>query len=216
MGLRERKKLRTRQTIERVALALFAERGYQATTLAQIAEAAEVVPSTLHAYFPSKDDIVFTRLDATCESARRRILERPGGETVVAALQAWLSEDMPRISGADPVAPELRRRVIDGDETLLAQERLRLALLEDVFAEAFARDLGEEGTDLRSRLMAAVAVNGLRAVWLWWGLHRSELPDDPGDPYELDGTYLTSLLEAAERALEGIPSPQQHLRRAAG
>src|SRR5581483_11348480 len=115
MGLRERKKLRTRQTIERVALALFAERGYQATTLAQIAEAAEVVPSTLHAYFPSKDDIVFTRLDATCESARRRILERPGGETVVAALQAWLSEDMPRISGADPVAPELRRRVIDGD-----------------------------------------------------------------------------------------------------
>jgi Bacterial regulatory proteins, tetR family len=49
MGLRERKKLRTRQTIERTAMQLFAKHGFHATTLAQIADAAEVAPSTLHA-----------------------------------------------------------------------------------------------------------------------------------------------------------------------
>src|SRR5439155_19204569 len=98
----ERKKLRTRRTIERVALELFAERGFHATTLTQIAEAAEVAPSTLHAYFPSKDDILFAMLDAARESVRQRLAVRPAEETTVMTLQAWLVEGRPQNPGVDP------------------------------------------------------------------------------------------------------------------
>jgi AcrR family transcriptional regulator len=212
MGLRERKKLRTRRTIERTALQLFAKHGFHATTLAQIAEAAEVAPSTLHAYFPSKEDILFATLDAARESARRRLQGRSENERVVTALQAWLLEDLPEITGGEVTQVQQRRAIIDSDDAVLAQERLRLALLEDVLAEAFARDLNESSDDLRARLMASVAVNGLRAIWLWWYRHQENGVGDPREVYDLDATYLTSLLEAAEHALEQIPSPDEHFR----
>ena len=84
---------------------------------------------------------------------------------------------------------------------------MRFALLEDVFAEAFARDLRESPDDLRSRLMASVAVNGFRFIWTWWYEHLSDEKFDPTEPFRLDATYLTSLVNAAEAALESIPSP---------
>src|SRR5215472_16662896 len=57
-GLRERKKAKTRAAIQRRALRLFREQGYEATTVEQIAEAAEVSPSTFYRYFPTKEDVV--------------------------------------------------------------------------------------------------------------------------------------------------------------
>src|SRR5438552_6928816 len=154
LGLRERKKLRTRETIVRVGIELFASRGYQTTTLAEIAEAAEVSPSTLHAYFPAKDDILFHSHDALSASARARVLERAPTEPLIDAIHAWF-EELPSVVDTDTGAVRRKRAVIESSEELQALERLRMALLEDVFAEAFAQDLGETPDDLRARLLAS-------------------------------------------------------------
>ena len=87
-GLRERKKQRTRVTIVSVATKLFVEQGYEATTTAQIAEAAEVSPSTFFTYFPTKADVVFSLFDAIIESADKRVLGRRPGEQATAAVVA--------------------------------------------------------------------------------------------------------------------------------
>src|ERR1700742_2239647 len=85
-GLRERKKERTRKTIVDVAIGLFAEQGYAETTLVQVAEAAEIAPSTFFKYFPTKAHIVFGLWEVVLESARERLLERPEFEAADAAV----------------------------------------------------------------------------------------------------------------------------------
>ncbi|MER7787492.1 TetR family transcriptional regulator [Streptomyces sp. NPDC097640] len=79
LGLRERKKIQTRQAIRRAAYRLFQEQGYDATPVDQIAEAAEVSPSTVFRYFPTKEDIVLTdEYDPLIlETLRARPLDEP-------------------------------------------------------------------------------------------------------------------------------------------
>src|SRR5438445_13580995 len=79
-GLRERKKQRTRETIARAAHELFAERGYHATTLPDIAEAADVSTRTIFAYFPSKEDILFSDFSVMKEALGQALAGRPEGE----------------------------------------------------------------------------------------------------------------------------------------
>ena len=86
-GLRERKKQQTRETIVRVALELFAERGYDETTLAEIAEAADVSPRTIFSYFESKEDILFCEAPAQLEGIKEALKQRPDGTTTVDALR---------------------------------------------------------------------------------------------------------------------------------
>ena len=89
-SLRERKKARTRASIREHALRLFRERGYDATTVDQIAAAAEVSPSTFFRYFPTKEDVVLR------DDLDDRILEafarQPASLTPVAAVRAAIRE----------------------------------------------------------------------------------------------------------------------------
>src|SRR2546428_363702 len=77
-GLRERKKQKTRESIQRTALRLFEKQGYEETTIEQIAAAVEISPSTFFNYFPTKEDVVL--FDAYDPIAIRMFLERPKDE----------------------------------------------------------------------------------------------------------------------------------------
>src|SRR5690348_777086 len=90
-GLRERKKQQTRETIVRVALELFGERGYDETTLAEIAEAADVSPRTIFSYFDSKEEILFCESSHSLEEVKAALEQRPEGTTTVDAIRNLLS-----------------------------------------------------------------------------------------------------------------------------
>src|SRR3974377_2183947 len=95
LGLRERKKQQTRDRIAREALKLFAERGYDETTLAEIADAADVAPRTIFAYFDSKEDILFCEAPSQLEELKHALAQRPEGSTTIDALRALLSSIPP-------------------------------------------------------------------------------------------------------------------------
>src|SRR3954469_18010967 len=86
VGLRERKKARTRRAISETAIALFLERGYDDVPVAEIAAAAEVSKRTLFAYFPTKDDLVLHRIADHEDETARVVRGRAPGESPLAAL----------------------------------------------------------------------------------------------------------------------------------
>lgn len=164
-GLRERKKLRTYETIAAAALDLFDRQGFRATTIAQIADAADVSPRTVSAYFPAKEDLLFPHTEEMFGLLADRLRDRPAGQYATDALRQWIGE----VFDTDPSKHDyererVRRRVIDADEALLAHERRQLGRGEQVFAQAIARDLGTEPGDVAAQLAAAAAVGALAAI----------------------------------------------------
>jgi AcrR family transcriptional regulator len=159
LGLRERKKQQTRDTIARVALELFAERGYDQTTLAEIAEAADVSPRTIFAYFDSKEEILFCDSPGQLEELRHALAQRPEGSTTVDALRDLLSS----IKAPDELAI-LRKQIVRDSPALMLKMRARVAEAEPVLAESFAKDLGSEPNDIRAVLIAASATAAFQTV----------------------------------------------------
>jgi AcrR family transcriptional regulator len=151
-GLRERKKQRTRETIARAAHELFAERGYHATTLPDIAEAADVSTRTIFAYFPSKEDILFSDFTVMKEALAQALAERPEGQDALETVRQFiLSLHEAEKSDLDD---ELRV-CVESDETLRHHLRARIAQLEELIAPAIAKDLDAAPDDVRPQVVAA-------------------------------------------------------------
>jgi AcrR family transcriptional regulator len=90
VGLRSRKKIKTSLAIEDAALALFDEQGYDATTVEQIAERAEVSTTTFFRYFPSKADVVLSNYSEHLPALRQAIVDRPPAESALVAVRRAL------------------------------------------------------------------------------------------------------------------------------
>jgi AcrR family transcriptional regulator len=158
-GLRERKKQKTRDTISKVALELFAERGYEQTTIAEIADAAEVSPRTIFAYFPTKEDIVFCDFPAIQERLALALRERPEGVTALDALRDFI------VGSFSPDPNEvLRKRILASDETLRRSKRARFAPFEQLMVEAIAEDLHAGPGDIRPQMVASALTAAFSAV----------------------------------------------------
>ena len=155
-GLRERKKQQTRQLLERTARQLFAERGFEQVSIAEIARAAEVSEATVFNYFPTKEDLVYGRMQTFQDALLQAIRERPAGEPVLAAFGRFVLEPRGLLAAADAgAAEELGRvsRLIANSPALLAREAQLLARYTDALAGVIAEetDAGRDDPGHRSR-----------------------------------------------------------------
>lgn len=153
-GLRERKKRQTREAIAAAALDLFARQGYAATTIAQIAAAADVSPRTVFGYFASKEELIFLDQAEWFGRLEARITGRPDHETAPEALRAWMEEMLGEWAGRE-AEMRVRGSVIAADEGLCALKARNKERVWELLADAIAKDLGRPPEALEPRMAAA-------------------------------------------------------------
>lgn len=185
-GLRERKKAATRHRLHEAALRLVADRGLDAVSVDDIAEAAEVSPRTFFNYFPTKDDAVIgldpTRPDELAEA----FADRPAGEPPVASLRAVLRARAAEMA-VDADIWSLRLPVIDGNPVLATRLAAHFTASENALTAAIAARTGTTaGLDVYPSLLAAVQGVVMRVSlhrWLTGGFGRAlpELVDEAWD-----------------------------------
>jgi len=182
MGLRERKKQQTRQLIADTAWRLFADRGFDRVTVAEVARAAEVALATVFNYFPTKEDLFYSRLEAFGQRMVEAVASRRGGEPALVALRRFLLASgglVAQVEAGDPEAVERLRtvnRVIADSPALQARERQVIARYADSLAELLAGELGVPPDDVEVRV-AANAMIGVHATLLDF-TRRRVLADD--------------------------------------
>lgn len=161
-GLRERKKARTRASIREHAMRLFREQGYPATTVEQVAEAAEVSPSTFFRYFPTKEAVVLA--DDLDSRMLRALEEQPAGVTPLAAMRAALRTVLDSLSAAEYAFEHERTALI------LSEPELRSAIGDEftrtvgLYVRVLATRTGRDSDDFEVKAFAGAVVGATLAV----------------------------------------------------
>lgn len=179
MPLRERKKLRTRRAIQDHALRLFGERGYDETTVEQIAAAAEISPSTFFRYFPTKEDVVVT--DEYDPIMAEVLRGQPAGLPPIEALRATFREMLPLLYETDLDVVNARLRLTAQVPALRARtfEALRegtFTMLTDVVGHRTGRRPDDPGVQTFSWAVLGV----LQAAMYQWMEGRATTEELPG------------------------------------
>jgi len=162
LGLRERKKAKTRATIREHALRLFREQGYQATTVEQIAEAAEVSPSTFFRYFPNKEAVVLQddydpMLVAAFEA-------QPAELSPVAALRGAMQAVFAGLPTEELALERERQKLVLSVPELRAGALDGLAGTIQMIAEIVAERVGRRADELAVRSFAGAVMGVLLAA----------------------------------------------------
>jgi AcrR family transcriptional regulator len=162
-GLRERKKLKLRRTIQAEALRLFETQGYEQTTVEQIAEAAETSTTTFYRYFPTKEDVVLDDdFDAIIAAT---VAARPAGEPLTATIRAAAAAVV-TAGEADREQSITRLRLMGAvpalDARYAAEERKTVALLTTLLADRTGRPVGDYQLALTAAALAAVLFTAAR------------------------------------------------------
>ena len=144
-------------------MGLFTERGYQATTIADIATAADVAPRTFFSYFPSKEAVVFHNVERDLDGLASTLRDRLPGETAFDALRRWIDQMFDEWSAEEDEAL-LRKRLCREDEGLSNFQGGMMARIHELLLEAIANDLDEPQDALRPRLVAAAAMAALTSL----------------------------------------------------
>ncbi|MEV4177319.1 TetR family transcriptional regulator [Nonomuraea sp. NPDC049709] len=181
-GLRERKKAKTRASIQKEALRLFREQGYSATTVEQIAEAAEVAPSTVFRYFATKEELVMVDQFPPFVEALQEVPPEVGPVPAVRMAMRAVIEAQ---------TPEERADSLERERLMLTVPELWAASLENITGvvrslnERLAAREGRAPDDPEIRNVTGAIVGLIMGVWVDW-------VRDPGmdAPAELDRALL--------------------------
>jgi AcrR family transcriptional regulator len=162
-GLRERKKIRTRETIRREAFRLIQENGYAATTVEQIAEAAEVSPSTFFRYFPTKESVLLADdMDPVILNA---LEEQPPDLSPSQAVRRAYQTAMANLSEDQREFEDARQRLMFSIPELKAAMYDEYYRTITTFAEAVGRRIGRDSSDFELRVFAGALTGAMMAVY---------------------------------------------------
>ena len=158
MGLRESKKLHTRQQIADEAMRLFVTRGFDHVTVAEIAAAAGVSEKTVFNYFPTKEDLFFDEVPKREAALVEAIGGREPGESILAALRRLQLGECPRLCSP---AFAIFARIIEDSTALQAKELEVMARFAQVLAGAIQSELGLDERDARIAAGLLISVHRL-------------------------------------------------------
>ncbi len=159
-GRRERKRRQTRERIEAAALRLFLERGFEATTIEDITEAADVSKRSFFDYFPSKEEVVAAWQDGFARELIGAVAAQPEGTSIVEVIETAVNSAL-RAAIADPQSLAIVA-LIRNTPTLQARDQLKYAKLERKLADALFARSGSQEERLRLGMLAAAVVTMLR------------------------------------------------------
>src|SRR5256885_5328182 len=146
MSLRDAKKLRTRQEIADQAMKLFAQRGFDGVTVAEVATAAEVSEKTVYNYFPTKEDLFFDEVPAREAALVSTITGRRQGESILEALRGLQAAECPRLCSPGFA---IFARIIEESTALQAKELEVMARFVQVLTETLQAELAIDERDAR-------------------------------------------------------------------
>jgi AcrR family transcriptional regulator len=190
VGLRERKRQRTRAAIQVAGLHLFATQGYDATTCEQIAAAAEVSPATFFRYFPTKEDVVL--FDDYDRLMRLLLHDRPPGESPIVAVRRSLVAGLGAIYPADAETIRERVRLVLSVPALRARRSEKLQAREVFLAEELAGRMGAAADDFEVRVLARAIAATATVALDEWAEHGGHLPSIVDRAFAALQTRLTA------------------------
>ncbi len=200
-GLRERHRRRTAAQLEQVALQLFVERGFDATTVDDIAAAAEVSRRTFFRYYASKEDVLLADHPKNLAALREALAARPASEPILTALrEALMSLSGPYEEDRERV---LRRaKLMRTTPSLQARSLMLQREWEQAVCEMVAEHLGVDAQgDLRPAVVAATMLGATRAAFSMWleGGGEAHLPSLVAEALDLlDSGLLQMTADAAK------------------
>jgi AcrR family transcriptional regulator len=164
LGLRERKKIKTRAAIQEHALRLFREQGYSHTTVEQIAAAAEISPSTFFRYFPTKEDVVL--FDSTDPLMIDAFTQQPADIGFVEALRRAMHVVYDRFSDEEAEREAERQNLVLKEPELRMRAVSMLADAISFLAEAIAERAGRPADDTDVRTYAGAVMGAILGQYL--------------------------------------------------
>ena len=164
-GLRERKRQQTRERLSRAATALFLERGFEATTLDDIAAAADVSRRSFFHYFASKEDVVFAWQEESTAALIAAVAARPADESMLAAAENGICAIARQIETDEAIAMARLKR---DNPALQARDQVKYEKLERALAQALRKRAGHKAQKLHAGLVAMIATGAMRIGGELW------------------------------------------------
>jgi AcrR family transcriptional regulator len=164
-GLRERKRRQTRERLTRVAMALFLERGFEATTLDDIAAAADISRRSFFHYFASKEDVVFAWQEESTAALIAAVAARPANESMLTAAENAISAMVRQLEPGEAMAMAQLKR---DNPALQARDQVKYEKLERALAAALGKRAGHKTERLQARLVAMIATGAMRIGGELW------------------------------------------------